>query len=124
MHTWLYLAAFLAAALGLAHSLLGERYILIRLFRRENLPKLFGSTAFTQRTLRFVWHITTFAWWGFAALLVQLGQGTLTPSGTARVIACTFILSGLLTLIISRGRHWAWLVLLVIGGIALARAWA
>lgn len=53
MHTWLYLAAFLAAALGLAHSLLGERYILIRLFRRENLPKLFGSTAFTQRTLRF-----------------------------------------------------------------------
>lgn len=117
---WLYLAALLAAALGLAHSVLGERYILVRLFRRESLPKLFGSSTFTTRTLRFAWHITTVAWWGFAALLVQLGQGTPTASSTARVIGCTFILCGLLPLIITRGRHISWLVLFVIGGIALA----
>jgi len=39
MKELLYLAAFLVAALGIAHSVLGERYILVRLFRRDNLPK-------------------------------------------------------------------------------------
>ncbi|MDC7807411.1 hypothetical protein PQS31_11325 [Luteimonas sp BLCC-B24] len=58
MEALLYLAAFLAATLGVAHSILGERYILVRLFRRNNLPKLFGGTEFTTRTLRFAWHIT------------------------------------------------------------------
>ncbi|HSC80175.1 MAG TPA: hypothetical protein VLC08_07470, partial [Chitinolyticbacter sp.] len=71
--TWpLYLAALLAGLLGLAHSVLGECYILIRLFRRQDLPKLFGSQDFTLRTLRFAWHLTTLAWWGFAALLLAL----------------------------------------------------
>ena len=53
MRTTLYVAAFLIVAVGIAHSYLGERYILIRLFRRENLPELFGSAGFTIRTLRF-----------------------------------------------------------------------
>lgn len=122
MTTLLYLAAFLAVALGAAHSLLGERYILVRLLRRENLPQLFGSTEFTTRTLRFAWHLTTVAWWGFAALLVQLAQGSLTPSSAALVLGCTFVASGLLPLFITRGKHWSWLVLFAIGGIALAAA--
>jgi hypothetical protein len=41
------LAGILFVALGLAHSILGERYILTRLFRRNDLPTLFGSSAFT-----------------------------------------------------------------------------
>lgn len=122
MTSLLYLAAFLAVALGAAHSLLGERYILVRLFRRENLPQLFGSIEFTTRTLRFAWHLTTLAWWGFAALLVQLAQGNLTPSSAAQVLGCTFIASGLLPLFITRGKHWSWLVLFAIGGIALVAA--
>ena len=55
MQTALYFAAFLVVAVGIAHSYLGERYILIRLFRHEDLPKLFGSTEFTILTLRFAW---------------------------------------------------------------------
>ncbi len=43
----LYIAALLLFLVGVAHSYLGERYILIRLFRREDLPKLFGGTQFT-----------------------------------------------------------------------------
>lgn len=43
MNTLLYIAAFLTVAIGIAHSYLGEHYILIRLFRRDNLPKLFDS---------------------------------------------------------------------------------
>ena len=119
MKEFLYLAAFLAVALGIAHSVLGERYILVRLFRRDNLPKLFGSPEFTTRTLRFAWHITTVAWFGFGALLLHAGRGDLTTSGTLRIIGITFILSGLLPLFITRGKHLSWLVLFAVGGIAL-----
>jgi len=59
VNTFLAAAALLIPALGAAHSVLGERYILIRLFRRSDLPKLFGSDTFTRRTLRFAWHLTT-----------------------------------------------------------------
>lgn len=113
------LAALLLVALGLAHSVLGERYILVRLFRREDLPRIFGSTQFTIQTLRFAWHITTVAWFGFAALLVQVGQGQLTSSSAAQIIGFTSIASGFLPLIITRGRHLSWLILFVIGGISL-----
>lgn len=114
-------AAILSVLLGLAHSVLGERYILTRLFRRENLPKLFGGTAFTTRTLRFAWHLTTVLWWGMAVLLWQAGSDALTQASTLRVIGYTSLLGGLLPLIITRGRHLSWLVLFAIGGIALSQ---
>ena len=120
----LYLAAVLLFLLGLAHSLLGERYILVRLFRRDNLPRLFGSPEFTVRTLRFAWHITTVAWWGLAALLVAIAQDGFGPPETgatvARIIGWTAIISGLLPLILTRGKHWSWLVLFVVGALLLA----
>lgn len=122
MDVLLYLAAFLATALGVAHSVLGERYILVRLFRRNNLPKLLGGSEFTVRTLRFAWHVTTVAWFGLGALLLLAGRGDLTTSGMLRVIGVTFIASGFLPLIVTRGKHLSWLVLFCIGGIALWRA--
>ena len=113
------IAALLVFALAMAHSILGERYILVRLFRRHDLPKLFGSAQFTVRTLRFAWHITSVAWIGFAALLVQIGQDRLTPANAAQIIGLTSIASGLLPLILTRGKHLSWLVLFAIGGISL-----
>ena len=95
-------AALLVVALGLAHSILGERYILVRLFRRTDLPRIFGSADFTVQTIRFAWHITTVAWFGFAALLFAIGQGQLTPSAAARIIGVTSIVSGFLPLKIGR----------------------
>lgn len=118
----LHVAAILSFLLGLAHSVLGERYILIRLFRREDLPRLFGGTEFTTRTLRFAWHITTVAWWAISVILWLGGSGDLTEQATLVVIGWSFVLAGLLPLIITRGRHLSWLVLFVIGGIALSRA--
>jgi hypothetical protein len=64
----LNIAAVLMFVTGIAHSYLGERYILIRLFKRDGLPKILGSAAFTSGTLRFVWHLTTVAWRGGAWL--------------------------------------------------------
>jgi hypothetical protein len=115
----LQLAAALSFLLGLAHSVLGERYILTRLFRRENLPKLFGGTEFTTRTLRFAWHLTTALWWGIAVLLWQAASNSVTQDSTLRVIGYTSIVGGLLPLFITRGKHLSWIVLFAVGGIAL-----
>jgi len=118
------LAAALAVALGIAHSFLGEKYILIRLFRRSDLPQLFGGTEFTIRTLRFAWHLTSVAWWGAAALLFLLAQGPLSSAAVSGVLAAVFLVSAAITFIASRGRHLAWPVFLAIGFIALYGAQA
>ena len=77
MSTPYIVAAILCFGVGLAHSVLGEKYILIRLFRRPDLPKLFGGTEFTVRTLRFAWHLTTIAWWGAMAMFFEMARGPL-----------------------------------------------
>jgi hypothetical protein len=121
----LYLvAAFLALGLGIAHSILGEKYILTRLFRRTDLPKLFGGTEFTVRTLRFAWHLTSVAWWGAAVLFFLMAQGPLSSARVSAVLAGVFLVSALVTLVASRGRHLAWPVFLAIGIIALYGAQA
>jgi hypothetical protein len=119
MNIPLLVAAGVAALLALAHSYLGERYILIRLFRRGGLPELFGGVEFTQHTLRFAWHLTSVAWVGFAALLMNLAS---CPDGSAwteaRLISVTFAVSGVLALVGSRGRHLSWIVFFGIAGLA------
>lgn len=110
------LAAGLLFLVGLAHSVLGERYILIRLFRRSGLPPLFGGTAFTRRTLRFAWHLTTLAWWGLAAVLCVLAQ----PAVDAGLVGAIIGVTAVVTAVIARGRHLAWLVFLVAGVLILA----
>jgi hypothetical protein len=114
-----WVAAGLCFALGLAHSVLGERYILTRLFRRTDLPKLFGGTEFTARTLRFAWHLTTIAWWGAAAIFCYMARDRLSSNSVAGVLAGVFLASAVVTLFASRGRHFAWPVFLAIGVIAL-----
>lgn len=115
-------AAFLLVTLGAAHSLLGEHFLLMRLFRRTDLPRLFGSTVYTARTLRLAWHVTTLAWWGFAALLFHLARGPLSPQELTSTIGLTLGASGALSLAISRGRHLSWPVFLLVAGLALAHA--
>jgi len=113
----LTLAAVLIVLLGLAHSVLGERYILVRLFRRPDLPKLFGGTAFTTSTLRFAWHLTTLAWWGFAAILLHVEHGSLSTPRLLQVIAVTTFVSGLLPLFFTRGRHLSWIVFFTVAAV-------
>jgi hypothetical protein len=119
MNTLLYIAASLVVAVGIAHSYLGERYILIRLFRRKDLPKLFGSTAFTMRTLRFAWHITSIAWLGLAGVLVVLANPPASSGALGLVVGCTFLAHGVVALAGSRGRHLSWPVFLAIGILAI-----
>lgn len=116
-------AAVLCFAIGLAHSVLGERYILIRLFRRASLPKLFGGETFTRQTLRFAWHLTTIAWWGFGLLLLFVAQPELQFRQTFLLVtAGVFAASGLIALFASRGRHLSWIVFLAIATLSLLSA--
>ena len=112
-------AATLAAVVAVAHSFLGERYILIRLFRREDLPRLFGSDWFTRRTLRFAWHVTSVAWLGLAAVLVVLaGPGVPDRSALLRVVAVTFSLTAVVAAVGSRGKHLSWVAFTAIAALA------
>jgi len=115
----LLLAAGLTVLLALAHSYLGERYILIRLLRREDLPRLFGGVDFTKQTLRFAWHLTSLAWVGFASLLVSWATTPAAgpPTGPRAIVAVTFAGSGVVALLASRGRHLSWVVFFAIAAL-------
>lgn len=119
MNFYFVAAAAFTVVIGLAHSWLGERYILMRLFRRQDIPHLFGSDKFTKRTLRLAWHITSVAWFGAAAMLFLLASLPLDASThpLSRAIAATFLASAVLALIGSRGRHFSWVVFLLIAGL-------
>jgi hypothetical protein len=111
-------AAFLAIFLGFVHSYLGERYILTRLFKRE-LPKLLGSDWFTKRVLRFAWHLTTVAWWGFAGILFILSNpGEHIQKQILLVIAVVFLVSGLFSATFTKGKHISWIFFWLISGLS------
>jgi len=114
------LALVLLIATGLAHSYLGERYLLMRLFKRQDLPKLLGSTAFTMGTLRFVWHLTTVAWWGLAYLIFTAWSGPVGKDQVLTAIGVTSLVSAAFPLYFTRGRHLSWVVFLLIGVLVLA----
>ena len=113
----LYLAAILFFLIGVAHSCLGERYILMRLFKREDLPKLFGGTEFTTGTLRFAWHITTVAWWGFAAMLALAQRNQINERNVLMTIATVAIVSALLPVVFTKAQHLSWVVFLAIAAL-------
>lgn len=117
-----YLAACLLIFISLAHSYLGERYLLTRLFHREDLPKIFGSVRHTKNTLRFAWHLTSVAWLGFALILVLLLNPGVTNVQIANTIGIVFVLHFLVALLGSRGRHFSWIVFLVISIAVLYQA--
>lgn len=112
----LTVAALLAITIGLIHSYLGEKYILMRLFRQP-LPKLFGDDHFTKQTIRFVWHILTVAWFGFAAVIYLLDAAQTSQSNLLIVVGTTFATTGLIALIASRGKHLSWIVFGAIAGL-------
>lgn len=105
----LLVAASLIVFIGLVHSVLGERYILIRLFRQP-LPKILGDDSFTRQTLRFAWHLMTVTWYGLAFVLVLIHYESASRTNLLYAVAVTFAITALTALIASRGRHLSWIV--------------
>lgn len=114
----LEVAATLCFMIGLIHSYLGERFILIHLLRGDKVPHLFGSDYFPKRTLRFGWHITSFAWCGFGYLLWEIAAGQENLSQTVLNTVCAvFFLSGVFSFGFTKGKHLSWLVFWAIAGL-------
>ena len=106
------LASLILVLCGLIHSVLGEKYILIRLFKRDNLPHLYGSDVFTKGTLRFAWHVTSFAWFGFAALLVSYNPES--TSHLLNVVAVVFLASSICSAYFTKGKHFSWVLFMLV----------
>ncbi|HPR64799.1 MAG TPA: hypothetical protein PK014_11315 [Thermoanaerobaculia bacterium] len=123
MNILLILAGVLVLTIGAAHSWLGERYIIVRVLRQMDLPRLFGSDIFTRRTIRFAWHLTTIAWSGMGSVLLILSVPP--PFSEARTyillaVSLTFFMSAVSALLITRARHLSWVVFLAISTMVLA----
>jgi len=122
MNLLLVTAAVLTVGIGIAHSWLGERFVIRRLLRRADLPELFGDDSFTRQTLRFAWHLTTVAWFGLAAALLVLSgvlTGVRVSDGLIFAVAQIFVASAVLALILTRGRHLSWIVFTIIAALCL-----
>ena len=116
MNLFLMIAGLLSALIGVAHSVLGEKLVLRPLFTRGEVPKLLGSTAFAHHTLRFTWHLTTVLLLGIGAVVMVLSLSPLDPRSTwvLQVLAATFTVCSLLSLIGARAKHFSWWVFLII----------
>ena len=123
METALFLAAFLTVVTGIAHSVLGERYILGRLFKRADLPALSGSARYTASVLRLAWHVTTLAWFGLAAVLVLLARPAVPTQAIGLAIGATFLAHFAIALVGSRGKHLSWPLFLAIGVLSIWATW-
>ena len=98
----LYIAAALIALLAIAHSIIGELRLIGPIAARDDLPRLYGTTAFTGATLRFAWHVTSLLALGVAVVLVELAAGA-DVGLLAATIGWTLIACGMLPLIFTRG---------------------
>ena len=104
MRILLYLAALQFVLLGIGHSCIGERFVLAPIFRKSDLPKLFGSAQYMRRILRLAWHVTSVAWFGLASILIMLAHPPINPHVIGLAIGITALASLVLVLVLTRGR--------------------
>lgn len=117
----LSVAALSIVGIGLVHSILGESGIVKPVLKRMDWAGVPPDADFLNRTVRFAWHITTFAWIGLAVILMAPLIGMEGNAAfVALTIAATFLVTGIVTIIASKGRHLAWIVFFVI---AAGAAW-
>jgi hypothetical protein len=113
MNEMFLVTGVLAALGGLGHGYLGERMILVPLMQRAELPATrLGGPAFTGMMLRFTWHSFTVVMLSLAVVFFALGAGAIGGGNwtVVRVLAGYFAAFGVLVLVLSRGRHRAWLI--------------
>jgi hypothetical protein len=114
MNLSLSIAALLSAALAISHSWLGERLILQPVLAMEDLPTLSGSRRGMRKIVRFAWHITSVFFVAMAGVLFYFSR--VSPDvAVIKIISVTYLLSAVITIVVSRGRHYAWIVFLAVG---------
>lgn len=118
MNAWLLGAAALVFLIGVVHSWLGERRI-FRNLRETGVVPTGGAPvlrAFQTRILWASWHLVTVMAWAFAALLLWLARPAAQAASGGVVegaIAAALTAGAGLVLWSNRGRHPAWIALLL-----------
>lgn len=112
-------ASVILMIIAIVHSYLGEKYILMRLFKRDNIPHLFGSDYFTKGTLRFCWHVMSVAALGFSVILYNASSNVL----ILNVIGIVFLTSAILAIFYTKGKHLSWIAFLIVSTICFVEAY-
>ncbi|MEX2182318.1 MAG: hypothetical protein WD771_09775 [Gemmatimonadaceae bacterium] len=122
MNWWLVVGAMLLLGAAVAHSLLGEKVVLQRLFRRaaerEGPNRRAGDDPLTRQTLSLAWHSLSVVLVGLAAILFEAARDG-AAFGTAwrpvmMLLTATFVALAALSLVIARGRHVGWMWFLAV----------
>ncbi len=125
MNNYLLAAGVLTALIGLAHSILGEILIFRALRQGSWIPTL-GGSALREHQVRIIWaswHVVSVLGWALAAVLLRIGGAwdAPLPQFIRFTAISAMLVSAALVLIGTRGRHPAWVGLLIaVGLISLA----
>ncbi len=123
MNGYFIAAAVLAFAVGLVHSVLGERLIFRRMRSAGFIPTS-GGSALREPHVRILWaswHVVTVLGWCMAATLALLALPSFSrqiPAFVGEAIAVAMLASSLLVLVGTRGRHPGWIGLLAVAVLA------
>jgi hypothetical protein len=124
MNGWLMVAAALCVLIALVHSVLGEWRIFRHLRRGHRLVPTEGGTVLREFQLRIVWgtwHGLSVMGLGLAAVLAWLAASPDARAASGGVVeasvAAALATTGLVVLVSNRGRHPAWLALLVVAAL-------
>lgn len=129
MNHYFSLAAALTLFIGLAHSVIGERVIFQRL-RAGGIVPTHGGQLLREAQVRILWaswHALTLFGWSVAIVLAWLAQPSppreaLTP--VVAGIAAAMLATSVLVLVGTKGRHPAWIALLVVAALVSLGHWA
>jgi hypothetical protein len=125
MNWYFVAAAVLAFAVGIVHSVLGERLIFQRMRAAGVIPTNGGQVLREPhvRILWASWHVLTAMGWCVAVVLLWLAlpsSSYLSQSLVAKAVVASMLVSSILVLVGTKGRHLGWVGLLGVAILAAA----
>jgi hypothetical protein len=115
MNTLFLIVAIVLFMLGIAHSVFGEKLLLIPIAKEKSVI-LFKQKPYMIGVMRFAWHITSVAWCGMALVIFDFAKVERPLIFSVNALAGTFALTGVIILAFSKGLHPAWFFFLAIAG--------
>jgi len=104
LNYYLGAAGILCVLLGIAHSIMGE----IIIFRKRKIDGTLIRIPY-RRIIRSSWHIVSLL--GFALGAIIFEKSELLRFNSLNVAALLVLLSGILVLFLTKGKHPAWIIL-------------
>jgi hypothetical protein len=125
VNLWLLSAGWLTVLIGVVHSILGEARI-FRPLRKGGWVPTQGAPLLREFQVRILWgswHLVTVFGWGVAALLIRMAQpdtAAALRADLAGISGAAMVVAALLVAGATRGKHPAWVALLLASGLAAA----